>query len=229
VQLSRAGLTWRGYMDDMERPCQHPAVGAQDPTQKATPEHDYAARHNPFVYFHAIIDRPTYCKEHVVGLGALRSDLRRVRTTPNLAYITPDLCHDGHDAPCADGRPGGLASVDAWMRRWVPRILASPAYQRDGLLVITADESDGAQSDSSACCGEGPGPNTPLPGIVGPGGGRIGALLLSRYVTPGATSSTPYNHYSLLGSIEDLFGLRRLGYAGAAGLVTFGSDVYTRP
>ena len=67
----------------------------------------------------------------------------RRATTPNLTYITPNLCHDGHDAPCVDGQPGGLTSVDAWMKVWIPKILASPAYKTDGMLVITADESDG--------------------------------------------------------------------------------------
>jgi hypothetical protein len=65
-------------------------------------------------------------------------------------------------------------------------------------------------------------------GINGPGGGRVGALLLSRYVTPGATNATPYDHYSLLCSIEELFGLAKLGYAGAPGVRCFGADVYTR-
>ena len=93
------------------------------------------------------------------------------------------------------------------------------------MLVITADESEGAKEDSSACCGEGPGPNAGQPGIEGPGGGRIGALVISRYVAPGTTSDRAYNHYSLLGSIEDLFGLPRLGYARTVSDV-FGVDVY---
>ena len=225
-QLSRRGLSWKGYMDDMDRPCQHPAIGARDGNQQATPGHEYATRHDPFVYFRSIIDHPRYCAAHVVRLGALTSDLGRVRTTPRLSYITPDLCHDGHDAPCADGRPGGLRSVNGWMRTWVPKILASPAFRRDGVLVITADESDSPQSDSTACCGEGASANTPLPGISGPGGGRIGALVISRWTRPNTWSTTPYNHYALLASMEEVFGLPKLGYAGAAGLDTFGLDVY---
>ena len=152
-QLTDAGRTWKGYMDDMQKPCQHPEVDTLDPTQHATAEDNYAARHNPFVYFSSIIDHPRYCRSHVVPLGGLVKDLRRVRSTPNLTYITPDLCHDGHDAPCADGRPGGLTTVNAWMKRWVPRILQSPAFRKDGLLVVTADESDGQQADETACCG----------------------------------------------------------------------------
>lgn len=107
--------------------------------------------------------------------------------------------------------------------------MSSPAFQRNGLLVITFDESEGPQSDATACCGEGRAPNTPLPGITGLGGGRVGALLLSPYIAPETFSSTPYNHFSLLASLEDLFSLRHLGYARTPGLNRFGLDVYNRP
>lgn len=227
-QLDAAGLTWRGYMEDMGTPCRHPAVGAPDDTQKAKVGDQYAARHNPFVYFHSVIDDPAYCAAHVVDSGALDSDLAATATTPNLTYITPNLCHDGHDTPCVDGQPGGLASADAWLKATVPTILNAPAFKTDGLLLITFDESDGPQSDATACCGEGPGPNSPLPGITGMGGGRVGALALSPFVRPGSLSSTPYNHYSMLASIEDLFGQARLGYAAQSGLNRFGLDVYNR-
>jgi len=140
--------------------------------------------------------------------------------------ITPNLCHDGHDSPCVDGEPGGLASTDAWLKQWVPTITSSRAFKADGVLVITFDESDGPQSDASACCGEGPGPNTPAPGIAGLGGGRVGALVLSPFTKGGTWSTTPYNHYSLLASIEDTFHLPYLGYAATAGLNRFGLDVY---
>jgi hypothetical protein len=95
--------------------------------------------------------------------------------------------------------------------------------------VITFDEA--ASSDASACCGEKPGFNTPNPGgtTIGPGGGRTGALLISQYVQPGSVNDTPYNHYSFLRSIEDVFGLGHLGFAGAADLESFGPDVYNGP
>jgi len=90
------------------------------------------------VYFTAIISSPE-CAQRVVDLGRLPADLASVATTPNLSYITPNLCNDGHDSPCVDGRPGGLVSVNAWLSVWVPKILNSPAYQADGALIITAD------------------------------------------------------------------------------------------
>ncbi len=224
-QLTSSGRTWKGYMEDMGTPCRHPALGAVDDTQRARVGDQYAVRHNPFVYFAGITGSPQ-CQQSDVDLSRLPADLATTATTPNLTYITPNLCHDGHDAPCVDGQPGGLVSADGWLKQWVPKILASPAFRKDGVLVITFDESDGPQSDASACCGEGPGPNSPLPGITGLGGGRVGALVISPFVKGGTWSTTPYNHYSLLASIEDLFGLPYLGYAGTSGLNRFGLDVY---
>jgi hypothetical protein len=224
-QLTAKGLSWKGYMEDMGTPCRHPALNAQDDTQKAKVGDQYATRHNPFMYFASITGSPA-CAQHVVDLTALSKDLTTSATTPNLAYITPNLCNDGHDSPCVDGSTGGLTAVNAWMKVWVPKILASAAFKKDGVLVITSDESDSPNSDSTACCNEKPGPNSPLPGIVGPGGGRVGALVISRWTQPGSYSTTPYNHYSLLGSIESAFRLPSLGYAADPTLNRFGADVY---
>ena len=85
-----------------------------------------------------------------------------------------------------------------------------------------------------SCCGEQPGPTDPKPGIHGPGGGRIGTLVIGRCVRQNHKDATPYNHYSLLRSLEDLYGLRtggtdgkgHLGYAAAAGLKSFGKDLF---
>ena len=64
----------------------------------------------------------------------------------------------------------------------------------------------------------------------GPGGGRVGAVALSRWITPGTTSTVPYNHYSLLRTYEETFGIaEHLGYANQMGLATFGDDVYSNP
>jgi hypothetical protein len=224
-QLVDNGYTWRGYMEDMTRPCQHTGLGQRERWAEATKRQQYATRHNPFMYFRSIIDRPAYCKKHVKPLSVLRGDLLHRSDTRSFTYITPDLCHDAHNAHCADGGPGGLRAADHWFKTWVPRILQSPAFRADGMLVITADESEGFREDSRACCGETAGPTAGRPGIDGPGGGRIGALVISPFVQPDSTNDTPYNHYALLGSIEDLFGLGRLGYARTVD-ATFGPDVY---
>lgn len=234
-QLQRHHRRWRAYMEDMAGSvaageaarCRHPAIGTADATQVARPTDQYATRHNPFVYFRALIDFPS-CRRDVVDLGRLRHDLRRARTTPAYAFIAPDLCADGHDETCADGSsPAGYAGIDAFLRRWVPLIEASPAYRDHGAILITFDES--ATSDAS-CCGQRPGPNLGPAGL-GPeiGGGRVGAVVLSPCVRPGTVARRPYNHYSALRWVEQNFGLARLGYAGARGLAPFGRDVFSRP
>ena len=268
-QLEDAGLTWKGYMGDMgndpsreSAACGHPTIGvgtdntntAEAPSA-AVPQGDaYATRHDPFMYFHSIIDDAHSCAHHVVNLNQLPADLAEERTTPNLVFITPNLCDDGHDGSgtgaagttCANGQPGGLTSADAFLKTWVSKILASPAYKKDGLLIITFDESNYTPSVSvnpstgqetvditfpgQTCCDQQPGPNLSgvrpgtftlvnTPSLVesivinGFGGDRVGALLLSPFVKQGSTSDTPYNHYALLKSIEDIFHLDHIGYA----------------
>ncbi|MBS0393765.1 MAG: phosphoesterase [Proteobacteria bacterium] len=255
-QLEEVGHTWRAYLEDMGNDpareaatCGHPPANRTDLTQGAEPPSarvpagdQYAARHNPFVYFRSILDSGR-CASHVVRLEELQRDLEAERTTPDFAFVAPNLCHDGHDAPCVTGEPGGLASIDGFLRTWVPRILASPAYRHDGLLVITFDEGDGTAAPDgdrrvlryagAHCCNQRPGPNLgPYPYeerdddstslILDFGGDRVGALLLSPFLTPGTESRTPFNHYALLRSLEDVFGARgHLGYAAGDGLVGF--------
>jgi hypothetical protein len=198
-----------------------------DNTQRETATDSYATRHNPFVYFHSIIDDTTLCDSHVVSLDPLANDLKTAATTPNYVFITPDLCNDGHDAPCANGQAGGLVQADQFLREWVPRITSSPAFlNQAGLLLITFDEA--ASSDASSCCGEIAGPGSPFPGIIGPGGGDVGAVMLSPCIAPATISMTPYNHYTMLRSVEDLFGLGHIGYAQLSGEQSFGPDVFTR-
>jgi hypothetical protein len=189
----------------------------------------YATRHDPFVYFHSIIDHPT-CQQNVVNLDRLSKDLRKASTTPAYSFITPDVCSDGHDATCADPtQPAGFAGINAFLSEWVPRIQASPAYDQRGAILITFDESEtGAQS----CCSEKSGPNTPSNGdgvAQGDGGGQIGAVMLSPCVRPGTVTQDSYNHYSMLSWVEDDFGLAHLAEAGANGLRPFGRDIFTRP
>jgi phosphatidylinositol-3-phosphatase len=246
-QLTTAGDTWRGYMEDMgnipgrESPaCGHPTIGAIDGTQRAVPGDGYATRHDPFAYFHSIIDNPSMCNSHVVPLGTtsgkmpsgtpsgttgLASDLSSISTTPNFTFITPNLCDDGHDAPCINqaGQSEAPANIDAFLRQWVPLITGSPAFKKDGLLEVTFDES--GIGDSTSCCNETAGPGAANPGLGGPGGGLTGTILLSPFIHGGTTSMVPYNHFSSLATIEDLFRLPRLGQARTVS-AAFGTDVF---
>ena len=186
-----ARLNWRGYMEDMgSNPvrdygtpdpmggttCAHAPIGGVDNSNSAAADDQYATRHNPFVYFHSIIDDQARCDSHVVPLGKLTvgangvrdvfsghlyNDLRSRDTTPKFMFVTPNLCNDGHDATCvapnvegtlnaAGKNAGGLVSADLWLKHWMPMILNSPAYKSGKMLVVlTFDES--GFTDARAC------------------------------------------------------------------------------
>jgi len=229
-QLDAKRMKWRGYMEDMangpaaQKTCRHPGINQSDPTQTAHQGDQYAARHNPFVYFHSLIDGPS-CKDNDVDFSLMPGEIAQAATTPVYSVITPNLCHDGHDEPCkGSAEPGGLKSINDFLQKWVPQILASNGFKDDGMLIVTFDE---AASDNTSCCNERAAntPNAAGP-APGSGGGKVGAVVISPFTKPGTVDKTPYNHYSLLRGTEDLFGLAHLGYAGQDGLEPLGPKVF---
>lgn len=267
--------------------CVHPAIGASDPNAAPSAATPYVTWRNPFAYFHSVIDSPSCAKDYA-GISQLEGDLKSASSTPSLSYISPDVCDDGSEEPCAPGSPAGMAAADGFLRKVVPEIEKSPAYKEGGLIAITFDQApqSGPHADSSGCCISPKYPNltattsstTTAAGTAststtatttsslatatsttsssasatnaspastttsssasattsvssstpGPeGGGKVGLLLISKYVKPGSVEAVDtYNHYSLLLSIEELFKLRPLGYAGSVSLLGFGSAVY---
>jgi hypothetical protein len=245
-QLTAAGLKWRAYVEDIGNgaaagqptTCRHPALGEPDPSATAVPGDAYLTWRNPFVYFHSIIDQPE-CAEADIGLDRLAIDLASVKKTPTLAYIVPNACHAGGPVACEPGQPTGPIAAEGFLRTVVPQIMASPAYKEGGLIAITSSlaPQSGEGADPSACCATPEYPNLPPPatptepttGPVKPsgGGGRVGMLLISPFVEPGSVNESGYyNHYTLLLTIEELFGLERLGYAGEIALTPFDSTVF---
>ncbi len=217
-QLEGAGYSWKGYMQSMPRACAHAELNGPDPEQgegtPLDPLDTYATRHNPFVWFKSITETQAYCEAHVVNLSALPGDLSSIATTPNLSFITPDVCYDGHDSRCVNpAEPAGFDGINAFLSEWVPVIVGSPAFKQDGLLIVTFDEAD--DGDTSACCGE-----------TTSGGGDVGTVMLSPLIKADTMSTMSYNHYSTLASIEHLFSLPLLGDAAEPGTTTFGSDIF---
>lgn len=235
-QLAAKHKVWHAYIEGLPGAgatggaCPLPAAGAPDPTALPGASGAWATWRDPFLYFHSVTGSST-CTSGDVPIGRLRSDLASIARTPSFSYIAADRCHDGDPAPCSPGAPAGMGPADSFLAHVVPQILASPAYKRDGLLVITGDEapSSGELADSSSCCGQPSFPNMP-PGPTGSsprGGGAVGALLLSPHVKGGTTSQEPFNHFSLLRSIEDAFGLAHLGYAGLAAVKPLPASLFT--
>lgn len=161
AQLTAAGISWRAYMEGMNNGCFRSG-------------YPYALKHNPFAYYGGA------CPPQVVPFSQFSSDM--ATDVPQFVWITPDLCHDGHD--CSN------ATVDGWLAQTVPTILATDAWKRSGVLYITWDEGE----DSA---------NSVLTLVVHP-----------RPIL--RTSNRPYNHYSLLATIEDGLGLPLLGEAAHA-------------
>lgn len=212
-QLEGAHVTWKSYMDSTPAPCFHAPYSATspqpDPYQgdtQAAPARDYADRHNPFVWFPDFVGNQTRCQQHQDPFMQLAVDLQHDEL-PRFAFITPDTCHDGHDNPCSNGQPGGLVSADAWLKANLPPLL-DYLWSHHGLLIINFDENGFTTVDSSEVC---------TGCASGGAGGRVGAILLSPILVPGRTVATGYDHFSLLRTIEDSFGIsEHLNLAGRA-------------
>jgi phosphatidylinositol-3-phosphatase len=244
-QLSATRRTWKAYAEDLDRgpapaagvapktTCRHPGSNAEDDTLRARLGDGYATRHNPFVYYHSLLDLGE-CDANDGALPQLDHDLRSATDTPSLSYIAPNLCDDGTESPCVDGSPGGLSAADAFLARWVPKVLASPAYRADGLLIVAFAGDVTPATDAPA---DDTGTDTDTTPAPAPSSGaadapvREGALLVSRYAQAGASAGEAYDPYSLLRSLEDLFALRPL--ARAASATSFApsvlSDAYATP
>ncbi|HEX6454909.1 MAG TPA: alkaline phosphatase family protein [Solirubrobacterales bacterium] len=244
-QLEEKELTWKAYVEGSEdgaavgqpTSCRHPALGGADPNHQSTGADSYVTWRNPFVYFHSIIDGET-CAKADVGLPQLTKDLQgKAERFPAVAYIAPDACHSGGEQPCEEGALAGPAASEEFLKTIVPEIQESFAYKDGGLIVITSAEArqGGENPDAGACCFFPAYPNLPAEGeeqttgLVKEtgGGGRVGAVLLSPYIEPGTTSESYFNHYSLLVTIEEFFGLEKIGYSTNPLLVGFGEELFS--
>jgi phospholipase C len=167
-RLEEAGKSWKAYMEDMPSPCFTESSSGK-----------YAQRHNPFIYYDDIRTNPDRCNK-IVPFTDFSLDLQ-TNTLPDYVWITPNLCHDGHDC--------SIAASDIWLQTLVPQILASDAWKQNGVLFITYDE--GSTND----------------GFGNTQGGHIATLVISPLSKPGYQSATQYSHYSLLYTIEAAWGL----------------------
>jgi hypothetical protein len=205
-QLVGARLAWHGYFEGMTDAegkadnCVHPEPEAAD----APTPGGYSSLLNPFVFFHSLLDLGD-CDENDVPIDGLAKDLKKPEMTANLSYISPSLCNAGFREKCPEGAPSGPAAADAFLARVVPEILASPAYKKDGLLIVSFGAAD---PDPAAP------PSDPK---------KTGALLVSPLLAPGGTDAAPYTPYSVLRSVDELFALEPLASAGGTKVRSFAS------
>ena len=130
-EIESSGRTWKEYAESMPSACYMYNSG------------NYATKHNPFIYYSDIANNKARCDSHVVPFTQLSTDLRSVRTTPNYAFITPNLCNDMHNCSIEVG--------DYWLSQTVPMILNSKAFTtQPSLLIITWDEGYASNNNVAA-------------------------------------------------------------------------------
>jgi hypothetical protein len=174
-QLEAVHISWKAYLEEQPEPCFQGAGSG-----------GYAKKHNPFIYYDDVAGSPARCSK-LVGFKQLSADLRDGRL-PTYAWISPNLCDDGHDC--------GVTGGDRFLARTVPSLLRELGPH--GFLVLTWDEG----SSDVGCCG----------GAAQ--GGQIATILAGPDVRRGMRIHTPVDHYGVLGTIEQALGLAPL--AGAA-------------
>jgi phospholipase C len=187
AQMTSAGKTWRAYDESMPSNCDKSNSG------------EYAPKHNPAVYYTPIASA---CATSDVPMGTTTSgnflhDLTAA-TLPSFSFVTPNLCNDTHDCSVATG--------DSWLSGWFNVIAGSAAYQaHDTAIVVVWDEGSGGSS--GADCSH----NTTSNDC------HIPAIVVAPSTPRGTTSGTLFNHYSLLGTTEQMLGISTLlGHAGDA-------------
>ena len=168
--LEATRRTWKTYAEGLPRP------GWTGPFKGR-----YAKRHVPFLYFRTVLSKPARLRR-VVPLSQLSRDLAAKRL-PDFALVVPDLCHDMHDCPVATG--------DAWLKRFLPRLLRLP----NTAVFVVFDESDSLDP-------------------------RVPGLVIGTAVRAGSQFRPRLSHYGLLRTIEDAWGLARLGRSASVGPIT---------
>ena len=169
----------------------------------------YAVKHNPFAYFTSIQEgvEPGSSLDNTVGFDTLYSDLGSGKV-PTFSFIAPDQCNDQHgrgnagpfcaydpnDNGTQDGlNPALIQQGDVTVRRIVTAIKQSPVwFQGHNAIVVLWDENDYS---------------------VAPYKNQVLLIVDTSYGTHGVSSSKPYNHFSLLKSIESGLGLPCLNHA----------------
>jgi phospholipase C len=222
-QLNDHQLSWKGYFESI------PAPGSKavyypdaDSPVLLEPRQLYASKHNGFMSFKSIQTDADLASK-LVGFDQLARDLAS-GAFPNYAHIVPNQCNEMHglagpDVPADcqfEDDQGRIARGDAAIGALVLAIQASPLWTAPGnaAIVVTFDEDSGKKFDSNGkekvqgCCG------FDKFSAANFGGGRIPTIVITNHGPRGIVDAAPYNHYSLLHTTEEAFGIHEhLGHA----------------
>ncbi len=216
-ELEAHGISWKAYMQGLPSPG---FAGNFYPSSENKAL--YVIRHDPFMLYDDVRSDPKR-RTKVVPLERLANDAQSGRL-PQFIWISPDVCKDMHgtpEEPCPYAKDADLRrSGDDFVKQWVPVLLRSKSWTKRSVIFILTDEttytgdaSTGGWLNADGCC-DSPAlpPGTELLPKGGTyGGGKIPFIAIGGGVKRAYVSAVPYNHYSLLRTIEDSWGLQRLG------------------
>lgn len=234
-ELARARIPWAAYMDAM------PTAGYLPDSWPATGGALYASKHNPFVLYNDVRSSAAR-RSHIKPYTDLKTDLnsphapRYVWISPdqcNDMHGGVNSAIPGHpETPCPYSNVAGdandqslKAKADLFLKKAVGTIMHSKAWTRGSVIFVTADETDYDGSNPSdnfylstaGCCDSpvlpagDPAVSPTWPGGVY-GGGLIPMIVIGSGAHGHVTDNTAYNHYSMLLTIEQGFGLKQLGF-----------------
>ena len=195
-QLNAARIPWKNYQEDVQFAASaiHSASGTSTTfinPYYGTGQFNYAVKHNPMAFF---ADTQL---QNVYPLAQLFDDLNN-NTIGRYNWITPNQFNDAHSALSGGftyqgthytGDQAGIAQGDNFLSIVVPQIMATPAYQNNGVIIIWWDETEGGDDASRA-----------IPEFV------ISPLAKGN----GYASSVVFSHSSDLKTMEEIFGLSKV-------------------
>ena len=189
-QLTDAGTSWKEWNESMPSPCYLLNAGA-DKTLNS-----YRPKHSPAEYYTGVVgdyaNPSSLCTDNVIPAGttgpndmtAFNTALRD-HTASAFNYVVPNMCEDGHDNCTAAGNP--ITQFDDFLAREVPLIQAT---YPNALVIVTYDEAQGGGANNGSKFG----------------GGNVLLAMVGPQVVPG-TYTDLRNHYGLLRTLEDGFGI----------------------
>ena len=153
-QLDAAGIPWKNYQEDVQL-APSPLISASGTNGPVNPfngstQYNYAVKHNPMAFFAATN------LQNVYPLAQLFDDLNN-NAVGRYNWITPNQYNDAHTALNGGftyhgthytGDSANIAQGDNFLSIVVPQIMASQAYQNNGVIIIWWDETEGGDDAS---------------------------------------------------------------------------------
>ena len=197
-QAQVAGRTWGVFAESMPYNCA---------ANNSTTAPNYKNGHNPAFWYNDLRTPVNTCKQNDVPMTPGLDNAINADTLPGYSWISPDMCNDMHWAStCTYPKTSRVAVGDAWLSALIPRLTAMPSYLAGKtLIIITFDEGGEAGTVGAPC--------TDPAYYAAHIDCNVPTLVISPYITPGATDASSQNLYSLLGTTEDILGYPRLGQA----------------